>query len=85
MKNNFVKMIKFPKKKNDIPIETLINYVWISAFMAMIFSLPSLGIFLGIYYGTGNIAVGAILGFAVHFITLAFASTISKFLTKIMS
>lgn len=85
MKNNFVKMIKFPKKKNDIPIETLINYIWISAFMAMIFSLPSLGIFLGIYYGTGNIAVGAILGFAVHFITLAFASRISKFLTKIMS
>ena len=85
MKNNFVKMIKFPKKKNDIPIETLINYVWISAFMAMIFSLTSLGIFLGIYYGTGNIAVGAILGFAVHFITLAFASRISKFLTKIMS
>ena len=85
MKNDFVKMIKFPKKKNDIPIETLINYVWISAFMAMIFSLPSLGIFLGIYYGTGNIAVGAILGFAVHFITLAFASRISKFLTKIMS
>ena len=78
-------MIKFPKKKNDIPIETLINYVWISAFMAMIFSLPSLGIFLGIYYGTGNIAVGAILGFAVHFITLAFGSRISKFLTKIMS
>ena len=78
-------MIKFPIKKNDIPIETLINYVWSSAFMAMIFSLPSLGIFLGIYYGTGNIAVGAILGFAVHFITLAFASRISKFLTKIMS
>ena len=78
-------MIKFPKKKNNIPIETLINYVWISAFIAMIFSLASLGIFLGIYYGTGNIAVGAILGFAVHFITLAFASRISKFLTKIMS
>ena len=79
-------MIKFPKKKNDISTETLINYIWISAFMGMIFSLPSLGIFLGIYYGTGNIiAVGAILGFAVHFITLAFASRISKFLTKIMS
>ena len=78
-------MIRFPKKKNDISTETLINYTWISAFMGMIFSLPSLGIFLGIYYGTGNIAVGAILGFGVHFITLAFASRISKFLTKIMS
>ena len=78
-------MIRFPKKKNDISTETLINYIWISAFMGMIFSLPSLGIFLGIYYGTGNIAVGAILGFGVHFFTLAFASRISKFLTKIMS
>ena len=78
-------MIRFPKKKNDISTETLINYIWISAFMGMIFSLPSLGIFLGIYYGTGNIVVGAILGFGVHFITLAFASRISKFLTKIMS
>ena len=78
-------MIRFPKKKNDISTETLINYIWISAFMGMIFSLPSLGIFLGIYYGTGNIAVGAILGFGVNFITLAFASRISKFLTKIMS
>jgi hypothetical protein len=78
-------MIKFPKKKNDISTETLINYIWISAFMGMIFSLPSLGIFLGIYYGTGNIMVGAILGFGVHFITLAFANRISKFLTKIMS
>ena len=78
-------MIRFPKKKNDIPIETVINTVWISAFMGMIFSLPPLGIFLGIYFSTGNIAVGAILGFGVHFVILAFSSRISKFLTQIMS
>jgi hypothetical protein len=78
-------MIRFPKKKNDISTETVINTIWVSTFLGMIFSLPPLGIFLGIYFSTGNIAVGAILGFGVHFVTLAFSSRISKFLTQIMS
>ena len=78
-------MIRFPKKKNDISTETMINTIWVSTFMGMIFSLPPLGIFLGIYFGTGNLVIGAVLGFGVHFVTLAFASIISKFLTQIMS
>ena len=78
-------MIRFPKKKNDISTEVVINTIWVSAFMAMIFSLPPLGIFLGIYFGTGNLIVGAVLGFGVHFVTLAFAGKISRFLTQIMS
>lgn len=78
-------MIRFPKKKSDISTEALINTIWVSAFMAMIFSLPPLGIFLGIYLGTGNLIAGAVLGFGVHFATLAFAGRISKFLTQIMS
>ena len=63
----------------------MINTIWVSTFMAMIFSLPPLGIFLGIYFGTGNLVIGAVLGFGVHFVTLAFSSKISKFLTQIMS
>jgi len=78
-------MIKFPKKKTDISTETVINTIWISTFMGMIFALPPLALFLGIYYGTGNLIIGAILGFCVHFVTLAFAEKISKFLVKIMS
>ncbi|MDC0218026.1 hypothetical protein OAJ86_03285 [Nitrosopumilus sp.] len=78
-------MIRFPKKKNDISTETMINTIWVSTFMGMIFSLPPLGIFLGIYIGTGNLVIGAVLGFGVHFVTLAFSSRISKFLTQLMS
>lgn len=77
-------MFKFPKK-NEITPEILIKTIWISTFMAMIFALPSLGLFLGIYFLTGNIIVGAVLGFGVHFVILAFSSRISKFLTKVMS
>ena len=78
-------MIKFPKKKNEITTETVINTIWVSAFLAMIFSLPPLALFLGIYFWAGELAIGAIVGFGVHFVTLAFASRISKFLTQIMS
>jgi hypothetical protein len=78
-------MIKFPKKKQNISTETLINTIWVSTFLAMIFSIPPLAIFLGIYFGTGNLAVGAVLGFSMHFVILAFSGKISKFLTQILS
>lgn len=78
-------MIKFPKKKIEISNETVINTIWVSSFLAMIFSIPPLGLFLGIYFGTGNLILGAVVGFGAHFVTFAFSSKISKFLTKIMS
>ncbi len=76
-------MSKFPTKKSKTPINVLTNRVSIS--MALIFALPSLGIFLGIYYGTGNLIIGAVLGFGVNIITLAFSGRISKYLDKIMN
>lgn len=78
-------MFKFPKKKNEITPEILIKTIWISTFMAMIFALPSLGLFLGIYFMTGNLILGAVLGFGIHFVIFAFSERISKFLTKIIS
>ena len=77
-------MADSPKKKK-IPPEVIINTIWISTFLAMIFTIPALGIFLGIYYGTGNLILGAVLGFSAHFVAFAFSSRISKFLTKIMN
>ncbi len=76
-------MNKFPSKKNETSIDILTN--WVSISMALIFALPSLGVFLGIYYGTGNLIIGAVLGFGVHFVTLAFSGRISKYLNEIMN
>ncbi len=78
-------MIRFPNKKTKRSTEIVTNTIWISTFLAMILSLPPLGLFLGIYFGTGNLIIGAIVGFGVHFIILVFSSKISKFLTSIMS
>ncbi len=78
-------MIRFPGKKNGVSSEVLIKMIWVSSFLAMIFTLPALGIFLGIYYTTGNLIVGAVLGFGVHFVTLAFSAKISRRLTRLIS
>ena len=78
-------MIDFSKKKTEITTETLVNTIWVSSFLAMIFTLPPLGLFLGIYFMTGNLIIGAVVGFGVHFVILAFSGRISKVITQIMS
>ncbi|HXG74366.1 MAG: hypothetical protein QW177_05945 [Candidatus Nitrosotenuis sp.] len=78
-------MIKLPKKKTEITTETLVNTVWVSTFLALIMTLPALGLFLGIYFATSNLVVGAVVGFGLHFVTLAFSDRISRFLTGLLS
>ncbi len=76
-------MINLDKKNpNESPV-TLSKILWKGSILAIIFAIPALVIFLGIFYGTGNLIVGAILGFGVHFATLAFSSRISKWLVKL--
>ncbi|WP_100182978.1 hypothetical protein [Candidatus Nitrosotenuis aquarius] len=78
-------MIRLHKKKQDITTETLVNTVWVSTFLALVLTIPALAVFLGIYFGTGNLVAGAVVGFGLHFVTLAFSDRISKKLTRILS
>jgi len=78
-------MLNFPKKKTDVSTEVLIKFIWVSSFLAMIFTLPPLALFLGIYFLTGELIIGAVIGFGIHFVILAFSGRISKIITKIMS
>lgn len=78
-------MIRFPKKRTKTSTEIVTKTIWVSTFLAMILSLPPLGLFLGIYFLTGNLIIGAVVGFGVHFVTLIFSGKISKFLINIMS
>lgn len=78
-------MVRFPGKKTEISTELLIKTIWVSSFLAMIFALPPLGIFLGIYYTTGELLIGAVIGFGIHFVILAFSGRISKVITKLVS
>ena len=78
-------MFNFPKKKTEVSTEILVRFIWVSSFLAMIFAIPPLALFLGIYFLTGELIIGAIIGFGVHFVILAFSGKISKKITKIMS
>ncbi len=78
-------MFNFPKKKTEVSTELLVKFIWESSFVAMIFALPPLDVFLGINFLTGELFIGAIIGFGLHFAILAFAGKISKALTKLMS
>lgn len=78
-------MIRIHKKKAEITAEVLVNTVWVSTFLALILTIPALGVFLGIYFTTSNLLVGAVIGFGLHFVTLAFSDKISKRLLRLLS
>jgi hypothetical protein len=78
-------MFNFPKKKTEVSTEVLIKFIWVSSFLAMIFALPPLAVFLGIYFLTGELIIGAVIGFGLHFVILAFSGKISKAITKLVS
>jgi len=47
-------------------------------------AVPSLVIFMGIYFATGNILLGVVIGFGLHVVGLAY-SEISKGLLRTVS
>lgn len=78
-------MIRLGAKRTQITTEMLVNTVWVSTFLALILTMPALSLFLGIYFTTGNLLIGALVGFSLHFATLAFSDRISKALTRALS
>lgn len=75
-------MINIDKKMPDDKFDVISQILWKSSILALIFTVPALVIFLGIYYTTGNLIVGAVIGFGIHFATLAFSGRISKRLVR---
>ncbi len=75
-------MIDVSKKKPSNQPISLSKILGKSTILALILTVPSLSIFLGIYYSYGNLLVAAIVGFGIHFVTLAFAGKISRFLAE---
>lgn len=71
--------------KPEMDTKILNRTILMDTFLAIVFALPALGIFIGIYYFTGNLIISAILGFGMHFVTLAFSGRISKWLLRIIS
>ncbi|HXV88783.1 MAG TPA: hypothetical protein VD710_06780 [Nitrososphaeraceae archaeon] len=70
---------QFPcQKSENVTPDIMIKMISTSVILALLFTVPTLGIFLGIYWHTDNLLMGVIMGFSIHFITLGFAHPISQ-------
>jgi hypothetical protein len=71
------------QRLDNMTPELLAKSAWVSTGMALIFSLPPLGLFIGLYEAQVHIGVAAGIGFGVHFATLAFSIKIAAGLSKL--
>ncbi len=69
----------------NIDPEILYKMIYISLLLALILALPGVIVLLAIYYSTNNLLLAAIIGFSIHYITLAFSIRISNALVKFFS
>ena len=75
-------MTENSSKKNFLTYDVLVNTLWVSTILALILTLPSVGIFLYVFLETGSWLTGALLAFGIQFVILAFSERISNFLLK---
>ncbi|MDQ3909506.1 MAG: hypothetical protein M3232_03755 [Thermoproteota archaeon] len=71
------------RRFENISPDALIKSFWVSSALALIMTLPPLGIFLAFYYNGCNILVGAVIGFGLHFVLLALSERISNALLRL--
>jgi hypothetical protein len=72
------------RRSNEVgsPAEEL-KSMWVSTAIALILTLPALGIFLGLLHLTNNMIVGSMIGFATHFTLLAVSPRTSEALMSL--
>ncbi len=79
------KLIFSNRRLENVSPDALIKSFWVSSALALIMTLPPLGIFLAFHYngGNNNILAGAIVGFGLHFVLLALSERISNALSRL--
>ncbi|MFL6325571.1 MAG: hypothetical protein ACJ72C_12550 [Nitrososphaeraceae archaeon] len=69
--------------RNDcVTPDMIIKSFWISTSLALILTIPSLAIFIAIFQNNGNLLIGAVIGFGLHFLLFSLSGKISSFITS---
>ncbi len=77
------KLVFSSRRLENVSPDALIKSFWVSSALALIMTLPPLGIFLAFYYNGGNIIAGAIIGFGLHFVLLAVSERMTNGLSRL--
>ena len=71
------------QRLENVDPDVIMKGFWVSTALALILTLPSLGIFLGFWYNGANLIIGAVTGFGLHFVLLAISEKISSVLSRL--
>ena len=75
--------IRFVKERNNsIAPDIIMKSFWVSTSLALILTIPPLAIFITIFQNGGNLLVGVVIGFGIHFILFSQSVRISSFITS---
>lgn len=66
---------------NSLSPDFLMKSAWVSTAMALILSVPPLGLFLTVFETSGNYLIGIAIGFGLHFVLLALSTRTSEALS----
>jgi hypothetical protein len=77
--------LRFESQKiNKLPPHIVFKGTWVSTALALILTIPALGLFIGLNYLGMNIGISAGIGFGLHFALLAFSTRISKAISSLL-
>jgi hypothetical protein len=68
---------------NNLTPDFMVKSAWVSTAMALILTLPPLGLFISIFQSTDNLLIGVPVGFGLHFLLIALSAKISSALSTL--
>jgi hypothetical protein len=68
---------------NSLTPDFVVKSAWVSTALALILTIPPLGLFLAIFQTTGNLLIGVTIGFGLHFLLIAMSGKISSALSTL--
>ena len=61
----------------------MVKSAWVSTAVALILTLPALGLFIGLFQLTDNLLVAVPVGFGLHFLLIGLSGKISSALSTL--
>ena len=69
---------------NSLTPDFMVKSAWVSSAIALILTIPPLGMFMAIFQTAGNLPLGAAAGFGLHFLLIALSTKISSALSTFL-
>jgi hypothetical protein len=68
---------------NNLTPDFMVKSAWVSTAIALILTVPPLGLFLAIFQTADNLLLGVTVGFGLHFLLIALSAKISSALSTL--